>query len=501
MASVNASSDNAFVMAIDSGTTSSRCIIFDKHGKSMGMAQKGFKQIYPHPGWVEQDPKEILASQVGVIAEAIVVAGISPSDIACAGITNQRETTVVWDRDTGEPIYNAIVWQCRRTADYIDGIVEQGYSDMIHSKTGLIPDAYFSASKIRWILDNVEGAQQKAEAGQLMFGTVDTWLVWNLTGKKVHATDYTNASRTMLFNIHTLEWDDELLELFGIPKSMLPEVRPSSGTFGNIVIDGIGGNIEITGVAGDQQSALFGQCCFEGGQAKVTYGTGCFLLMNTGTKAQTSENGLLTTIAASADGSIRYALEGSVFISGALIEWLKDIGLVESASETSDMAVRVDSTDGVYVVPAFTGLGTPYWDPGARGAILGLTRGTTKDHIVRAALESLAFQVYDILQVMEQDSGVPLNNLKVDGKASQNDFMMQFQSDILDVNILRPADTEITALGAVYLAGLAKGVWASQEDVEKNVDIERVFTPSGDDEKNASRIAGWKDAVSRTMTR
>ncbi|MGI6217868.1 MAG: glycerol kinase GlpK [Coriobacteriales bacterium] len=492
---------DGYVMAIDSGTTSSRCILFDRNGKSVQIASKGFKQFYPHPGWVEQDPMEILASQVGVMAEVQVAAGIAPEQVLCAGITNQRETTVVWDKNTGEPVYNAIVWQCRRTADYIEKLVADGYSEKIQKKTGLIPDAYFSASKICWILDNVEGARERAEAGDLLFGTIDTWLIWNLTSRKVHATDYTNASRTLLFNIHTLEWDDELLELFDIPKSMLPEVRKSSGSFGKITIEGFSGDIEITGVAGDQQAALFGQCCFEAGQAKNTYGTGCFLLMNTGKTARTSEKGLLTTIAASPDDEIRYALEGSVFIAGALIEWLvKDLGLIESPDESSDVATSIDSADGVYIVPAFTGLGTPYWDPYARGAIYGITRGTTKAHLVRAALEALAFQVYDILKTMEDESGVPLKSLKVDGKASRNDFMLQFQADILGVDIVRPSDTETTALGAAYLAGLAKGVWSGIDELEANCKIDRIFKPNGDEKKNAERMAGWRDAIARTMS-
>lgn len=493
---------DGYVMAIDSGTTSSRCILFDRRGRAVQMAQKPFPQIYPHPGWVEQDPMDILTSQVGVIAEAVVGAGVSPDDIFCAGITNQRETTIVWDRNTGEPVYNAIVWQCSRTADYVERLEQEGYTKLIQEKTGLIPDPYFSATKIQWILDNVEGARERADAGDLLFGTVDTWLIWNLTSREVHATDYTNASRTMLFNIHTLEWDEELLKIFGIPKSMLPEVRPSSGSFGHISIESLRGDIEITGVAGDQQSALFGQCCFEPGQAKCTYGTGCFLLMNTGNVAQTSENGLLTTIAASADGKVQYALEGSVFIAGALITWLvEDLQILDDPASSSDVAQSVDSTDGVYIVPAFAGLGTPYWDPYARGAIYGLTRGTKRAHIVRASLEALAFQVYDILQTMELDSGVKLEDLKVDGKASQNDFMMQFQSDILDAAITRPDNTETTAAGAAYLAGLARGVWESTDEISRNYSVEKVFHPVTGSEKNASRIAGWKDAVSRTMSK
>ena len=493
----------SYVMAIDSGTTSSRCILFDHGGKSVQVAQKGFRQIYPQAGWVEQDPMEILASQAGVMAEVQVAAGISSGDIVCAGITNQRETTVVWDRKTGEPVYNAIVWQCRRTAGDVERIVAEGHGLMIKEKTGLIPDAYFSATKIAWILDNVEGARERAEAGELLFGTIDTWLVWNLTGGAVHATDHTNASRTMLFNIHTLEWDDELLELFRIPRSMLPEVRPSSASYGYVTIDGVNTGIEICGVAGDQQSALFGQCCFGAGQAKNTYGTGCFLLMNTGTEAQRSESGLLTTMAASHDGTPRYALEGSVFIAGALMEWVcKDLGLLDDVTKSSDLAMSIESTEDVYIVPAFTGLGTPYWDPHARGAIYGLTRGTTKAHIMRAALEALAFQVYDILKTMEADAGVSLDGLKVDGKASLNDFMLQFQSDILGTDIVRPGDTETTALGAAYLAGLYKGFWVGLEELEANMTVDRVFTPGPEAAgKNEARIAGWKDAVERTKTR
>ncbi len=492
---------SGYVMAIDSGTTSSRCILFDKQGKVVEMAQKPFAQIYPHPGWVEQDPVEILTSQVGVMAEAVVGAGASPDQVLCAGITNQRETTIVWDKHTGEPVYNAIVWQCRRTADIVDRLVADGWSEAIHRKTGLIPDPYFSATKVQWILDNVDGARERAESGDLLFGTVDTWLIWNLTGRRVHATDYTNASRTMLFNIHTLEWDAELLELFDIPRSMLPEVRPSSGEFGRITIESLPWDVPITGGAGDQQAALFGQCCLEPGQAKSTYGTGCFLLMNTGSEARVSENGLLTTIAATAGGDVQYALEGSVFIAGALVSWLvEDLGILEDAQSSSDVAQSVESSDGVYVVPAFAGLGTPYWDPHAKGAIYGLTRGTSRAHIVRASLEALAFQVYDILQTMSLDSGVKLKDLKVDGKACLNDFMMQFQSDILDTRIVRPSNTETTAAGAAYLAGLAHGVWGGLDEIRATYTVDREFDPIADEAKNAERIAGWKDAIRRTMT-
>ena len=492
--------DERYVLAIDSGTTSSRSILFDHEGNAIQAAQRGFDLFYPHPGWVEQDPMDIISSQVAVMAEVQVAAGITIDQIECVGITNQRETTIVWDKETGKPVYNGIVWQCRRTADYIDDLVARGLSDMVWSKTGLIPDPYFSATKIQWILDNVEGARERAEAGELLFGTVDTWLIWNLTAGAVHATDYTNASRTMLFNIHTLEWDDELLELFGVPRCMLPEVRPSSGSFGRITIAGLPGDIEIMGVAGDQQAALFGQCCFNPGQAKVTYGTGCFLLMNTGDEPLISRNGMLATIAATAEG-VQYALEGSVFMSGALMEWVcKDMGLLDDVRESARVAIEAGTTGGVYVVPAFTGLGAPYWDAHARGAIYGLTRGTRPQHIVRAALEAMAFQVFDILGAMEDDSGVAVSKLMVDGKASLNDFLLQFQSDILGVDIVRPASAELTAMGAAYLAGLASGFWSDQGELAGNARVDTVFSPQADDEKNAARIAGWREAVGRTRS-
>ena len=494
--------DNArkHVLAIDQGTTSSRCIIFDEAAKPIAMHQLEFELVYPQPGWVEIDPEDIWSTQFDSMAVALERSGLSAADIACAGITNQRETTIVWDKETGEPVYNAIVWQCRRTTDYIEAL-DEDTCKMIHSKTGLIPDPYFSATKIAWILDNVEGARERAERGELLFGTVDSWLIWRLTCGKVHATDRTNASRTMLYNIRTLEWDSELLELFNVPACMLPEVHPSACDYGAIDASLFGGEIEIMAAVGDQQSALFGQCCFDAGQAKVTYGTGCFMLMNTGTFAVMSRNGLLTTLAATVGDEVQYALEGSVFVAGALVGWLCDnLGILDTPAESSSIAYEIGTTDGVYIVPAFTGLGTPYWDPNARGAIYGLTRGTTSKHLIRAALESLAFQGYDILRTMREEAGTMLKGIRVDGGVSKNDFLLQFQADILEVAVLRPSITELTALGAAFLSGLQAGVWSGRDELESLVDIDRVFEPEIDPDKLQRRLAGWKDAVERTMS-
>ncbi len=490
-----------YLMALDQGTTSSRCIIFNKAGEIVSSAQREFSQYFPQSGWVEQNPNEIWSSELSVMVEAMASRGIESSEIAAIGITNQRETTIVWNRYTGEPIYNAIVWQCRRTADRVEDLKRNGYSERIREKTGLIVDPYFSATKIEWILDHVENAREMAENGELLFGTVDSWLIYKLTKGKVHCTDYTNASRTMLFNIHSLQWDEELLELFKIPKSMIPEVKYSSELFGYTEESVFGGVVPIAGVAGDQQAALFGQCCFREGEAKNTYGTGCFLLMNTGTTPVESKNGLITTIAAAPGHQIHYALEGSVFVAGAAIKWLRDeMKLIDSAAETNDLALSVKDSGGVYVVPAFTGLGAPYWDAYARGAVFGLSRGTTRAHFVRATLESLAYQATDILKAMEEDSSIHLKSLKVDGGASANDFLMQFQSDILNVEILRPEIIETTALGAAYLAGLAVGYYKDTEDIENNLNIRNVFAPQIDEENRNRLYNGWKEAVCRIRT-
>ncbi len=485
-----------YIMALDQGTTSSRCILFDKQGNILSMAQMEFDQIYPQPGWVEHDPRQIWASEIAVTTEAMAKLGASNEDIAGIGITNQRETTILWNKKTGEPVYNAIVWQCRRTSKIIDDLVEQGYSDMIRSKTGLIPDAYFSASKIAWILDNVPGARKMAEDGELLFGTVDTWLIWNLTKGKVHVTDYTNASRTMLFNIFDLKWDKELLDLFNIPANILPEVKPSSMVYGYTDSTVLGGNIPISGIAGDQQSALFGQCCFEKGQVKNTYGTGCFLLMNTGETPIISQNGLLTTIAASLEGKVEYALEGSVFVGGAAIQWLRDgLRMIKSAPQTLEYATKVEDTNGVYVVPSFAGMGAPYWNQYARGTVVGITRGCEKEHFIRATLESVAYQTMDVLKAMEEDANVRISDLKVDGGASANDFLMQFQADLLDGNVLRPGCIETTALGSAYLAGLAVGYFSSKEDIVGNWQLNRKFASAIDENKRKELIKGWKRAV------
>ena len=450
--------EKKYILALDQGTTSSRAIVFNKQGEIMGSVQQEFPQIYPHTGWVEHDPIEILGSQVGVISEALIRAKTNADEIAAIGITNQRETTIIWDKKTGIPVYNAIVWQCRRTASYCDELKEKGYADMIYQKTGLVLDAYFSATKIKWILDNVPGVKERALRGELAFGTIDTYLIWNLTKEHVHATDYTNASRTMLFNIHTLSWDDELLELFGIPKSMLPEVYPSSHLYGYSDEIKLGARIPICGVVGDQQAALFGQLCVNKGDVKNTYGTGCFMLMNTGDKAIQSKHGLVTTLAASLDNKPSYVLEGSVFVGGAIVQWLRDeMRLIKNAAETEKYATAVDSSNGVYIVPAFVGLGAPHWDSQVRGTVTGLTRGTKKEHFIRAALEAIAYQVYDIYKAMESDLGIDLKSLNVDGGASQNNFLLQFEADILQATVVRPKVVEVTALGASYLAGLCVG--------------------------------------------
>ena len=485
-----------YIMALDQGTTSSRCILFDKSGNICSVVNKEFKQIYPQPGWVEHDATEIWDTTLEVARAAMAKLNVSAADIAAIGITNQRETTVVWDKETGEPIANAIVWQCRRTSDIIDSLVKDGWGDKIRDKTGLVPDAYFSGSKIKWLLDNTPGARRRAKAGKLLFGTIDTWLIWKLTGGRVHVTDYTNASRTMLYNIRELCWDKELLNLLDVPESMLPEVKPSSCVYGTTDFELLGGEIPIAGAAGDQQCALFGQCCFEPGQMKNTYGTGCFLLMNTGHDIVKSQNGLVTTIAASADGTVQYALEGSIFIAGAAIQWLRDeLGVLTSASESLSYAKRVPDTAGGYVVPAFTGLGAPYWSQRARGAIVGITRGFSRAHLVRATLESLAYQTYDIVRAMERDSGIPIADLKVDGGASANNFLMQFQSDLIAADVYRPRCIETTALGAAYLAGLAVGYWSSLDDVRNNWAVDRIFTPELDEEKRRKLLHGWHKAV------
>ena len=485
-----------YVMALDQGTTSSRCILFDKKGNICSVAQKEFTQIYPKPGWVEHNPMEIWSSQLAVLTEAMAMVGAAPSDISGIGITNQRETTIVWDKKTGEPVYNAIVWQCRRTAEKIDELIGQGYGDMIREKTGLVPDAYFSGTKIAWILDHVPGARERAEKGELLFGTVDTWLIYNLTKGAVHVTDYTNASRTMLFDIHKLCWDEELLKLHAIPRSMLPEVKPSSCIYGYTDSSVTGGEIPIAGIAGDQQAALFGQCCFEKGQVKNTYGTGCFLLMNTGKEAIASRNGLITTIAASTGNEVEDALEGSVFVAGAAIQWLRDgMRMIKTAAQTEEYADKVEDTAGVYIVPAFAGMGAPYWDPYARGTVVGITRGCQKEHFIRAALESIAYQTADVLKAMEEDAGISIAGLKVDGGASANDFLMQFQADILGGTVYRPKCIETTALGAAYLAGLATGYFESKEEICENWELSREFTHEMSENHRKELLKGWKKAV------
>ena len=485
-----------FVMALDAGTTSNRCILFDKQGNICSVAQKEFTQYFPKPGWVEHDADEIWSTQLGVAVEAMSKIGAEATDIAAIGITNQRETAIVRDKQTGEPVCNAIVWQCRRTAGFCDKLIADGLEDMIRRKTGLKIDAYFSATKIKWILDHVEGARQRAERGELLFGTVETWLIWKLTKGKVHVTDYSNASRTMLFNINTLQWDEDILKLLDIPVSMLPEVKPSSCIYGESDPSYFGGSIPIGGAAGDQQSALFGQTCFQPGEAKNTYGTGCFLLMNTGEKPVFSDNGLLTTIAWGLDGKVNYALEGSIFVAGAAIQWLRDeMRLIDSSEDSEYMANKVADTNGCYVVPAFTGLGAPHWDPYARGTIVGITRGVNKYHVIRATLESLAYQVNDVLKAMEADAGITLSSLKVDGGASANNFLMQSQADISNAPVNRPKCVETTAMGAAYLAGLATGYWKNKEEVLKNWAIDRIFTPEIQAEEREKKIKGWNKAV------
>lgn len=485
-----------YVMALDAGTTSNRCILFNGKGEICSMAQREFTQYFPKPGWVEHDADEIWASQLGVAVEAMNKIGATASDIAAIGITNQRETAIVWDKNTGEPVYHAIVWQCRRTSEYCDCLKEKGLTEMFRQKTGLVIDAYFSGTKVKWILDNVHGAREKAEKGELLFGTVETWLIWKLTKGAVHVTDYSNASRTMLFNINTLKWDDEILAELDIPKSMLPEAKPSSQVYGMVDPAFLGGTIPIAGAAGDQQAALFGQTCFTAGEAKNTYGTGCFLLMNTGEKPVFSDNGLVTTIAWGLDGKVNYALEGSIFVAGAAVQWLRDeMRLIDSAEDSEYMAKKVKDTNGCYVVPAFTGLGAPHWDQYARGTIVGITRGVNKYHVIRATLESVAYQVNDVLEAMKADSGMELTSLKVDGGASANDFLMQTQADIIGAPVNRPQCVETTAMGAAYLAGLAVGYWVSKEDVIRNSAIDKVFKPSISEEDRKARVKGWNKAV------
>ncbi len=491
--------EKKYILALDQGTTSSRAILFNKAGEIIKVAQKEFTQIYPKAGWVEHNAMEIWATQSGVMREVVEAAGINAAEIASIGITNQRETTVVWDKNTGQPVYNAIVWQCRRTAAICDDIKARGLESYIRENTGLVVDAYFSGTKVKWILDNVEGARAKAEAGDLLFGTVDSWLVWNLTRGKVHVTDYSNASRTMLYNIKDLKWDEKILTEFGIPASVLPEVKPSSEVYGSTDPSMFGVEVPIAGIAGDQQAALFGQACYEDGMVKNTYGTGCFMLMQTGEKMIPSKNGLLTTIAWGLDGKVEYALEGSVFMGGATIQWLRDeLKLIKDAEDSEYFASKVEDTNGAYIVPAFAGLGAPYWDMYARGTIVGLTRGVNRNHIIRAALESIAYQSMDLIKSMEEDSGLTLSTLRVDGGATANNFLMQFQSDILGADVQRPMVTETTALGAAYLAGLAVGFWESKEEIAKNWAIDQTFTPNMTTETRANLTKNWLRAVDRS---
>lgn len=485
-----------YVMALDAGTTSNRCILFNEKGEMCSVAQKEFTQYFPKPGWVEHDANEIWSTQLGVAVEAMSKIGAEADDIAAIGITNQRETAIVWDKNTGEPVYHAIVWQCRRTSEYCDTLKEKGLTETFRRKTGLIIDAYFAGTKVKWILDNVKGARERAEKGELLFGTVETWLIWKLTKGAVHVTDYSNASRTMLFNINTLDWDDEILEELQIPRCMLPKPMPSSCVYGKADPSFLGGPIPIGGAAGDQQSALFGQTCFNPGEAKNTYGTGCFLLMNTGETPVFSKNGLVTTIAWGIDGKVDYALEGSIFMAGAAIQWLRDeMRLIDSAADSEYMANKVKDTNGCYVVPAFTGLGAPYWDQYARGTIVGLTRGVNKYHIIRATLESIAYQAFDVIKAMEADSGIKLTSLKVDGGASANDFLMQTQANFIQEPVKRPSCIETTAMGAAYLAGLAVGYWSNKEDVKANWAIDKVFEPAISEKVQEKKIAGWHKAV------
>lgn len=490
-----------YILSLDQGTTSSRAIIFNQKGEIVHVAQREFTQHFPKPGWVEHNANEIWGSILAVIATCLSESDIKPEQIAGIGITNQRETTVVWEKETGRPIYNAIVWQSRQTADICEGLKEKGYNDLFREKTGLLIDAYFSGTKVKWILDHVEGAREKAEKGELLFGTIDTWLIWKLSGGKAHVTDYSNASRTLMYNIHELKWDEELLDILTIPASMLPEVRPSSEIYAHTVAyHFFGHEVPIAGAAGDQQAALFGQACFDKGMAKNTYGTGCFMLMNTGEKAVASNHGLLTTIAWGIDGKVEYALEGSIFVAGSAIQWLRDgLRMFKDAKDSEQYAERVDSTEGVYVVPAFVGLGTPYWDSDVRGAVFGLTRGTTKEHFVRATLESLAFQTKDVLTAMEADSGISLKTLRVDGGAVKNNFLMKFQSDMLGVAVERPVVNETTALGAAYLAGLAVGYWNGKEEIASQWNIDSSFKPSMQPEASEKLYSGWKKAVQAAM--
>ena len=490
-----------YILALDQGTTSSRSILFDKNGNIIGTAQKEFKQIFPQPGWVEHDADEIWSTQYGTMAEVVAQAGISLNQVAGIGITNQRETTLLWERHTGKPVYHAIVWQDRRTASYCDILKNAGHEKMIQQKTGLVIDAYFSATKLKWILDNVSGAREKAENGELAFGTIDSWLVWKLSGGKVHVTDVSNASRTMLMNIHSCQWDEELLQLFQIPKSVLPEINPSSKIYGYTGNRIAKDSIPIAGIAGDQQAALFGQMCTQPGMVKNTYGTGCFMLMNTGTKAIASKNNLLTTIAWQLDGKTVYALEGSVFIAGAVIQWLRDgLKIIRTSGEVEELAATVHDAEGVYIVPAFAGLGTPHWNQYARGSIFGLTRGSTQAHIARAALDSIAFQVYDVLKAMEADAGISIAELRADGGATVNNALMQFQSDILNTKVVRPKITETTALGAAYLAGLAVGYWKNVEEIQKQWQVEKEFIPTMKDSIRTDLLHGWQRAVKATIT-
>jgi glycerol kinase len=489
-----------YILSLDQGTTSSRAIIFNHSGNIVSLSQKEITQIYPNPGWVEHDPMEILSTQIEVAKEAMEKADINSKDIAAIGITNQRETTVVWDKKTGKPIYNAIVWQCRRTAEMCEKLREEGFSEVIREKTGLITDPYFSGTKIKWILDNVEGAREKAEYGELLFGNIDTWLIWNLTGGNVHATDFSNASRTMIYNIHKLQWDDEILKKLQIPNSMIPEVKPSSYIYGYTSEDLFGVKIPISGDAGDQQAALFGQGCFKAGMAKNTYGTGCFMLMNTGERPIESKNGLITTIAWGVGGKIEYAIEGSVFIAGASIQWLRDdLRMIQNSSESEKYALSVNDSNGVYIVPAFVGLGAPYWNSEARGTMVGISRGTTKGHVIRATLESLAYQTMDVLCSMENDSQINLCELSVDGGAAVNNFLMQYQADILNVPVNRPGIIETTALGAAYLAGLAVGFWKNKDEIVANKHIEKRFMPLMEDTERRKKIKGWKKAVKTAL--
>lgn len=491
-----------YIMALDLGTTSCRCILFNKQGDICSAAQKEFTQYYPQAGWVEHDAEEIWATQLGLMYEAMGKLDVTPADIAGIGITNQRETTVVWDKITGRPVCKAIVWQCRRTAEYCDLLKIKGYANMFREKTGLVLDAYFSGTKLHWILENVAGARKKADEGRLLFGTIDSWIIWKLTGGKVHVTDYSNASRTLMFNIHTLEWDDEILTILGVPRDMLPEVKPSSCIYGMTDAKLFDENIPIAGAAGDQQCALFGQTCFAPGEAKNTYGTGGFMLMNTGDKPVASKNGLVTTIAWGVDGKVEYALEGSIFVAGAAVQWLRDeLGLIRSAAESEELAKAVPDSNGCYVVPAFVGLGAPYWNQYARGAIVGLTRGVNRNHIVRATLEAIAYQVYDVLKAMEEDSGIKLSSLQVDGGACANDFMMQVQADIIDASVARPACIETTAMGAAYLAGLAVGYWQDKEEIRKNHIIAKTFEPHMEAGKREKILHGWHRAVKAACVR